>query len=223
MDIPFPSENAEAVNEAYRRGGALLYRLLLPRDIRFVSVTVTRNSLSYPPRGDVVIDSIDRRRERCARLCAFEMPARGFAGRPARADRFFAESRDNARRSFVRPSVRLFGFIVSRSTCALGKLFLLVHLGRARARACVVSLRMCVYVCVCTGGGWSVPDFRASGNSDISRHTDKIRNAPSGAPVFQDVSSVIRYGTQLHHPFPTFFLFSPLFTSFFEDSVLRYF
>lgn len=167
MDIPFPSENAEAVNEAYRRGGALLYRLLLPRDIRFVSVTVTRNSLSYPPRGESVVDSIDRRRERCARLCAFEMPARGFAGRPARAARFFAESRDNARRSFVRPFVRIYR--VSLNVRAWKTFPPRASWTRARARVCCVSTYVCV--CVCVRGEAEVFQISARQGTQIYRDT----------------------------------------------------
>lgn len=137
-------EIAKSINEARRRESALLYRLLLHRRVRFSSVTIARerDSLSYPPflcfihRGETraIVNSPRRRRERCARLRAFEMPALTFR-RPAgtRGSLFRGVSRYRALR--VRPSVRSSAFY-RVATCVTLE----------TSSSCILDARVCTYV-----------------------------------------------------------------------------
>lgn len=166
--------------EAYRRGGALLYRYLI--SLRIGKTISTRGpfliDFSVLPTREFIqlpFAAVAGAASACARS---KCPLSRFAGRPARAVCFFAESRDIVCRSSVHPFARRPFY---RLALAL-KTFLLVHLGRPRARARVyVWCLLCVSPCVRVWGTEVLQIFALKGgfgqNSDKSRRTDKIRSA----------------------------------------------
>lgn len=197
--------------ESGKRSSSTRRRAALPILLRTLSLLVgnsrerERDTLSYPPflrftrRGETrVVNSTRRRRERCVRLRAFEMPALTFAGRPARVARFSAESRDIARRSFVRPFVPRPYRI---ATCATLETF------PPRASWTRVCVPMWVYECAY---GWlKCPRFPRSEDSDKSRQTDKIRSEKSAG-----LSGCLACDKVRHAAAPTFpFFISSLLLS----------